>query len=88
MIDEIQYKEGRLEAVSLIVRAIVKTYKNENLPSLGPALIHLTNRYFLDVAFHTQHVDFRDGFEKEINETVAILDREPGPAASRRHEED
>ena len=73
--DEVQYKEGRLEALSLIVRVLVNAHKNENLLSLAPPLIHLTNRYFLDEQFDAQHADFQDGFKKEIKETVAILNR-------------
>lgn len=65
---------GRL---SLIVKAIVAARDDEEPRPLGPAFVHLANRFLLDTPFQTQHVDFHCGFKKEIWEVVAILDRQP-----------
>ena len=72
--NETEYQKGRLEALSLIVRAFVTVRKDAEPGPLGPTLIHLANRYFLNTPFDTQTVDFHSGFQKEVERIVAILD--------------
>ena len=72
--NETEYQKGRLEALSLIVGAVVAARRDAKPETLGRTLIRLANRYLLDALFDTQTVDFRRGFENEIERTVAILD--------------
>ena len=74
MSNETQQQEGRLEALSLIVRAVVTAREEARSGALGPTLIQIANRYFLDTPFETRTVDFRIGFEREFKQIVAILD--------------
>ena len=72
--NETEYQMGRLEALSLIVRAIVTVGKDPNSGSFGSTLIHLANRHFLDTPPDTQTADFHRGFENEVTRIVGILD--------------
>ena len=74
MMNETERQKGRLEALSLIVRAIVTAHNELESGPLGPPLIRLVNQYFLDTSFETQTVDFRSGFFEEARRIVAILD--------------
>lgn len=70
--NETEYQKGRVEALSLIVGAIV-TARREPHP-LGPTLIHLSNKYLLDNPLDTQTLAFREGFQNEVRRIVAVLD--------------
>ena len=72
--NETEHQKGRLEALSLIVRAVVTARRDAKPEPLGPTLIRLSNRYLLDTSLDTQTVDFRSGFEDEVKRIVAILD--------------
>ena len=72
--NETEYQKGRLEALSLIVRSVVTARRDAKPEPLGPTLIHLSNRYLLDTPLDMQTVDFRSGFQKEVERIVAILD--------------
>ena len=72
--NETEWQKGRIEALSLIVRAVVRAHKVEESGCLGPTLIHLANEYLLDTPLETQTPDFRSGFEQELRRVVSILD--------------
>ena len=72
--NETEYQKGRLEALSLIVRAIVTVGTDAESGSLGATLIHLANRHSLDTPLDTQAADFRMGFQNEVNTIVEIID--------------
>ena len=84
--NETECQKGRLEALSLIVRAIVTAHNEPEPAPLGPRLIRLANQYFLDVPFDMHTVEFRSGFFEEVRRIVAILDAPVGgvPTGARR----
>lgn len=71
--NEIDYLEGRLEALSLIVGAMFAEMPQKDA-GFGPKLMYLANQYFTDTPLGAQSAEFRSGFQKEFDRVISTLE--------------